>query len=41
MEPHRPLAENPYAPPTSDLNAGQIPAPSAGQLAERGTRLAS
>ena len=41
MEPHRPPTENPYAPPTSDLNAGQVPAPAAGQLAERGTRLAA
>jgi uncharacterized RDD family membrane protein YckC len=39
MEPNRPPAENPYAPPTSDVNEGQVPAPAAGQLAERGTRL--
>ena len=37
MELNRP--ENPYAPPTSDVNAGQGPVPAEGQLAERGTRL--
>ncbi len=39
MEPSRPQGDNPYAPPTSDVNAGQAPAPAEGQLAERGTRL--
>lgn len=39
MEPHRPLGETPYAPPTSDVNAGQVPAPVAGQPADRVTRL--
>ena len=40
METNRPQRENPYAPPTSDVNAGAQP-PVEGQLAERGTRLVS
>jgi uncharacterized RDD family membrane protein YckC len=38
MEPNRPDAENPYAPPISDVNAGTVPAPVEGQLAGRVTR---
>lgn len=41
MEPNRPDTENPYAPPTSDVNAGKLPAAEAGMLAERGTRFVS
>ena len=41
MDTNRPDAENPYAPPTSDVNAGtQAPAVE-GRLAERGTRFVS
>jgi uncharacterized RDD family membrane protein YckC len=41
MEPNRPDTENPYAPPTSDVNAGKLPAAAPGMLAERGTRFVS
>ena len=40
MDTNRPDGTNPYAPPTSDLNAGAQP-PAEGQLAERGTRFVS
>jgi uncharacterized RDD family membrane protein YckC len=41
MDPNRPEAENPYAPPKSDVNVGtQAPAVE-GKLAERGTRFFS
>ncbi len=41
MEPNRPEMENPYAPPSSDVNAGKLPPAVAGMLAERGTRFVS
>jgi uncharacterized RDD family membrane protein YckC len=37
MDTNRPEGANPYAPPTSDVNAGAQP-PAEGQPAERGTR---
>ena len=40
MDTNRPDGANPYAPPTSDVNAGAQP-PAEGQLAERGTRFVS
>jgi uncharacterized RDD family membrane protein YckC len=41
MDPSRPEAENPYAPPKSDVNVGTQPPAVAGELAERGTRFLS
>jgi len=41
MDIHRPDGDNPYAPPTSDVNAGALAPAVEGQLAERGTRFAS
>jgi uncharacterized RDD family membrane protein YckC len=38
MESNPPRAENPYAPPTSDVNAGVLPPSGGERLAERGTR---
>jgi uncharacterized RDD family membrane protein YckC len=41
MDPNRPEAENPYAPPKSDVNAETRAPAIEGQLAERGTRFFS
>jgi uncharacterized RDD family membrane protein YckC len=42
MDPNRLEAENPYAPPKSDVNVGATQAPAVeGELAERGTRFFS
>jgi uncharacterized RDD family membrane protein YckC len=41
MDPNLPNAENPYAPPTSDVNAGVLPPTGEERLAERGTRFVS
>jgi uncharacterized RDD family membrane protein YckC len=41
MDTERPDGENPYAPPTSDVNAGTQAPAAEGQLAERGTRFVS
>lgn len=41
MDTERPDGENPYAPPTSDVNAGTRAPAAEGRLAERGTRFVS
>lgn len=41
MDPIRPEAENPYAPPKSDVNVAAPTTAVAGDLAERGTRFVS